>query len=123
MDEQLEKVQRFRPYCVPGGEAAQVRLNPTGMYVRWQDYERLRAALEMLWPGLALDLRYADDDDDKDAMRSRVETVVEALSGNIDWDRVFRGTSNFKGCCCYAYEGDSDRCPIHAHSAGGSRDA
>lgn len=25
------------------------------------------------------DLRYADDDDDKDALRSRIETVVSAL--------------------------------------------
>ena len=39
----------------------------------------LRAALEVLLPGLVLDLRYAGDDDDKDAMRSRISTVREAL--------------------------------------------
>jgi hypothetical protein len=42
--------------------------------------ERLREALQTLRPGLVLDLRYADDDDDKDAMRARIETVEEALS-------------------------------------------
>lgn len=36
-------------------------------------------ALECLLPGLILDLRYADDDDDKDAMRSRIETVETAI--------------------------------------------
>ena len=41
--------------------------------------KRLRGALECLLPGLVLDLRYADLDDDKDAMRSRIETVEEAL--------------------------------------------
>lgn len=113
----MAEVQRFRPYCVPGGQVAQVRLNPKGMYVRWQDYERLREALAVLLPGLALDLRYASDDDDKDAMRSRVETVQQALSAHTDWDRVFRGTSDFQGCVCYALEGDSENCPQHA-SAG-----
>ena len=43
------------------------------------DIEQLRGALESLWPGLVLDLRYADADDDKDAMRSRIETVREAI--------------------------------------------
>lgn len=36
-------------------------------------------ALQCLLPGLVLDLRYADDDDDKDALRSRIDTVTEAL--------------------------------------------
>jgi hypothetical protein len=39
-----------------------------------------REALECLLPGLVLDLRYAGDDDDKDAMQSRVRTVTEALA-------------------------------------------
>jgi hypothetical protein len=110
----VTEVQRFRPYVVPGGHFAQVRLNPHGMYVRWQDYERLREALEVLLPGLVLDLRYASDDDDKDAMRSRVETVQQALSSHTDWDQVFRGTSSFQGCVCYAYEGDGSGCPQHS---------
>lgn len=42
--------------------------------------ERMRTALESLLPGLILDLRYADYDDDKDAMQSRIDTVIEALS-------------------------------------------
>jgi hypothetical protein len=113
----VAEVQRFRPYCVPGGQVAQVRLNPRGMYVRWQDYERLREALEVLLPGLVLDLRYASDDDDKDAMRSRVETVEQALSTHTDWVSVFHGTSDFQGCVCYALEGDSKKCPKHS-SAG-----
>jgi chromosome segregation ATPase len=41
---------------------------------------RMRAGLESLWPGLVLDLRYADEDDDKDALQSRVDTVFEALN-------------------------------------------
>lgn len=41
---------------------------------------RYREALEVLLPGLILDLRYADDDDDKDAMRARIKTVQEALA-------------------------------------------
>lgn len=37
-------------------------------------------ALQSLLPGLALDLRYANDDDDRDAMRSRIDTVVAAIA-------------------------------------------
>ena len=40
----------------------------------------LKSALESLLPGLVLDLRHADPDDDMDAMRSRVQTVRSALS-------------------------------------------
>lgn len=109
----MADVQRFRPYCVPGGQVAQVRLNQKGMYVRWQDYERLREALQVLYPGLVLDLRYASDDDDTDAMRARIDTVEQALSTHTDWDHVFRGSSDFQGCVCYAYEGDSGKCPQH----------
>ena len=39
----------------------------------------LEAALNILLPGLILDLRYAEDDDDKDALRARIETVETAL--------------------------------------------
>lgn len=42
--------------------------------------ERLEEALAILLPGLILDLRYADDDDDKDALQARVATVQEALN-------------------------------------------
>jgi hypothetical protein len=44
---------------------------------------RLRVAVEALnclLPALHLDLRYASDDDDKDALRSRVNGVCEALN-------------------------------------------
>jgi hypothetical protein len=46
--------------------------------------QRLRVAVEALsclYPALALDLRYShlDPDSDVDAMRSRFETVVQAL--------------------------------------------
>ena len=47
----------------------------------FREIAQLREALACLLPGLELDLRYADDDDDKDALRSRVKTVRDALSG------------------------------------------
>lgn len=84
-------VQRFRPYCchAHGGHDGQVRLNPKGMYVRWQDYERLRDALAVLLPGLVLDLRYADMDDDKDAMRARTDPMADSMTvitqGTFEW--------------------------------------
>jgi hypothetical protein len=108
-------VQRFRPYCchAHGGHDGQVRVNAEGMYVRWQDYERLRQALLVLYPGLVLDLRYADDDDDTDALRSRIETIEEALSHRIDWDQVFRGTSAEPVCSCYGHQGDNPKCHEH----------
>lgn len=108
-------VQRFRPYCchAHGGHDGQVRINSNGMYVRWQDYERLREALQVLLPGLVLDLRYASDDDDKDAMRSRIKTVHDALSHRTDWDQVFRGTSMESVCSCYGHAGDNTKCPQH----------
>lgn len=110
-----EIVQRFRPYCchAHGGHDGQVRLNPTGLYVRWQDYERLRDALQVLYPGLALDLRYATEDDDKDALLARVRTVEEALSHRTDWDKVLRGTSRTSECSCYGHEGDNRKCTQH----------
>lgn len=40
----------------------------------------LLEALECLLPGLILDLRYADPDDDKEAMQSRITTVTEAIA-------------------------------------------
>lgn len=64
--------QELQDYCRKI-EAEQDRLRA--------DNERLRGALEMLLPGLILDLRYADEDDDKDAMRCRIETVTDALAG------------------------------------------
>lgn len=42
--------------------------------------ERMHDALNCLLPGLILDLRYAEPDDDKEAMRSRIQTVAEALA-------------------------------------------
>jgi hypothetical protein len=42
--------------------------------------DELREALAVLRPGLVLDLRYANEDDDKEAMRSRIETVETALA-------------------------------------------
>lgn len=41
--------------------------------------DTLREALDCLLPGLVLDLRYAEPDDDKDAMQSRIKTVTDAL--------------------------------------------
>ena len=40
----------------------------------------LLEALECLLPGLVLDLRYAEPDDDKEALRSRIKTVTVALA-------------------------------------------
>lgn len=42
--------------------------------------DRYRNALELLRPGIEIDLRYADPDDDIDALRSRAQTIREALS-------------------------------------------
>lgn len=110
MDERgLPEVQRFRPYCVPGGQVAQVRLNPQGMYVRWNDYQRLHVALSEL---LVKCLAYAPA-----AANPAISQAREALDTHTDWDHVFRGTSNFQGCVCYAYEGDSENCTLH-HSGG-----
>lgn len=39
----------------------------------------LLQALQWLLPGLELDLRYADPDDDLDCLRSRVKTIRDAL--------------------------------------------
>ncbi len=56
------------------------------------EYERARAdaamarlrvaveALSCLYPGLALDLRYADPDEDRDALVSRVQGIEQALT-------------------------------------------
>jgi hypothetical protein len=40
----------------------------------------LETALNILLPGLWLDLRYADPDDDRDAMQARIDTVVGCFS-------------------------------------------
>lgn len=48
------------------------------------DIEQLEGALQTLWPGLALDLRYADPDDDKDAMQSRIDTILEVLAPSAE---------------------------------------
>lgn len=42
--------------------------------------DELETALMSLLPGLILDLRYADADDDRDAMQSRIETVQECFT-------------------------------------------
>lgn len=44
-----------------------------------QRIAKLEEALKCLLPGLVLDLRYADDDDDKDALRNRIDTIETAL--------------------------------------------
>lgn len=105
-DQPLPEVQRFRPYCIPGGQIAQVRLNACGMYVRWNDYQRLHTALSELFVKC---LAYAPA-----ALTPAIQQAREALDKHVDWDHVFRGTSNFQGCVCYAYEGDSDSCPHHS---------
>jgi hypothetical protein len=52
-----------------------------GLFARSADViERLVTALNDLLPGLVLDLRYAEPDDDKEAMQSRITTVTEALT-------------------------------------------
>jgi hypothetical protein len=59
--------------------------------VAWHRHERARAdaweararlaveELECLYPALELDLRYADSEDDRDALLSRVQGVRQAL--------------------------------------------
>lgn len=62
--------------------------------------ERMRAALESLLPGLILDLRYANVDDDKDAMRSRIETVRSALAADSPADVPEKRTAYVVGNPC-----------------------
>lgn len=69
--DEIESLRQFRDWAEP-------QIVTHGRDV--VEIEKLRAALESLYPGLVLDLRYADDTDDKDAMRSRIKTVEEALS-------------------------------------------
>jgi hypothetical protein len=52
---------------------------PTQMQIDRARIRVLEGALHDLLPGLILDLRYADLDDDKDAMESRIKTVTDAL--------------------------------------------
>lgn len=81
MVKRFECVDVYEPGGASMGEAED------GAWVEYEDYEalalklvRYREALECLLPGLILDLRYAEPDDDKDAMQSRINTVREALS-------------------------------------------
>lgn len=70
------------PYCADCGAQVPESLRPapeTNAGYSQAHADQMRTALETLLPGLVLDLRYADDDDDKDAMRSRIETVTQAL--------------------------------------------
>ena len=62
-----------------GGEHAIAACNVT-IAARAAEVAELREALGCLLPGLVLDVRYADDDDDIEAMWSRVKTVTAALS-------------------------------------------
>jgi hypothetical protein len=55
---------------------------PTQLQIDCARIAELEMALQVLLPGLILDLRYADLDDDKDAMRARIETVQTALAGS-----------------------------------------
>lgn len=66
-------------------EAIHLRLNHARTDLQYQltDSDKrvgvLEGALNDLLPGLILDLRYAEIDDDKDAMESRIKTVTDAL--------------------------------------------
>jgi hypothetical protein len=42
--------------------------------------DQLEDALLSLLPGLVLDLRYAEPDDDRDAMQSRIDTVRDCFT-------------------------------------------
>jgi hypothetical protein len=57
--------------------------NYTVIEARGRRIAQLEEALSCLLPGLVLDLRYADDDDDKDALRSRIETIETALGKEV----------------------------------------
>lgn len=58
--------------------------NPNPRIERLQErVETLERALYDLLPGLILDLRYATEDDDRDALRSRIETVRSALKTEV----------------------------------------
>jgi hypothetical protein len=80
---------------------------------RTSNERTLREALECLLPGLILDLRYATDDDDKDAMRSRITTVQDALASTVDETSVATETELLKAALlqCYCYYPDG---PLHS---------
>lgn len=59
----------------PGEELANARLIASA--------PDLLEALECLLPGLVLDLRYASEDDDKEAMRHRIKTVTDAIAKTV----------------------------------------
>lgn len=97
-------VKRYRPWSDHGGSPVLEELDADGLtpplapeiypdydtvVVLYADYAALEArclryqrALNELLPGLILDLRYADRDDDRDAMQSRIDTIIDALNGS-----------------------------------------
>jgi hypothetical protein len=76
-----EEIERSR--SVPQGHLShgRVHLDAARLSEAADEIESLREALDCLLPGLVLDLRYADPDDDKDAMRSRIETITRVRGG------------------------------------------
>jgi hypothetical protein len=71
------------PYCDPDDDLRIVARQLGRLYERFNqtvgESNRYRTALLELYPGLVLDRRYADADDDIDALNSRVETIGAAL--------------------------------------------
>ena len=81
-----EVVERLRAWAGPGVIDAYVPIQQSQLALIADFIEgqasKLGAcvgALENLLPGLILDLRYAEPDDDRDAMQSRIKTVTDAL--------------------------------------------
>ena len=64
------------------GDSSQEMENANAAFIvrACNSFDDLVAALESLLPGLILDLRYAGQDDDVDALKSRVDTVTAALA-------------------------------------------
>lgn len=68
---------RCRNYPPPRTENEEV------IVLQGERIAQLEAALLSLLPGLVLDRRYADADDDTDAMESRIQTVQDALQPTV----------------------------------------
>jgi hypothetical protein len=77
MREAADEIERLNAYVED--ILTKDRLKTREINILTPENRKLREALECLLPGLILDLRYAGDDDDRDAMRSRIDTVQQAL--------------------------------------------
>ncbi len=75
-------------YCLCGSRRGHFEKSSDGVWVLYESHaariRELECPLNDILPGLILDLRHTDPDDDKDAMQSRIKTVTDALGFTVD---------------------------------------